>query len=129
LYNWFAVSDIRSICPEGWYIPSKKELDVLSNYSGDWKKTGGWLKESGFKNWNQPDEGADNRTGFSALPGGGRSKDGYFYDFGNRFRFWSSTQFGKFEESFNLFLQHSKAEALLFRNEITYGFSVRCIKD
>jgi uncharacterized protein (TIGR02145 family) len=129
LYNWFAVSDIRSISPDGWHIPSKNELDILRNYSGDWKKTGGWLKESGFEHWNQPNEGADNKTGFSALPGGGRSKTGKFLDGGLIGRFWSSTQFGSFEESFNLFLPHNEAGALLFRNEMNYGFSIRCIRD
>jgi len=129
LYNWFAVNDARSICPEGWHMPSRKEMDILRNYSGDWKKTGGWLKGPGSDHWNQPNEGADNRTGFSALPGGGRGKNGNFFEIGNRGRFWSSTQFGKFNESWNLFLPHNETGALMFRNELNCGFSIRCIKD
>jgi uncharacterized protein (TIGR02145 family) len=129
LYNWFAVKDIRSICPEGWHIPSKVEMEILRKYSGDWKRTGGWLKESGFQHWEKPNEGATNKTGFSALPGGGRSKNGNFYDNGHRSHFWSSTRFGKFNECWNLFLLHNETGALLFRNEMNYGFSVRCIRD
>jgi len=129
LYNWYAVNDPNSICPAGWHVPSRDELEVLRKCSGDWKTSGGWLKETGFNHWKQPNEGASNKTGFTALPGGARSKDGRFHEFGIRGRFWSSTQFGKFDECFSLFLPHHEAGALMFRNEMNSGFSVRCIKD
>jgi len=129
LYNWYAVNDPRSVCPEGWHVPSRNELDVLRKCSGDWKTSGGWLREAGYSHWKQPNEGASNKTGFSALPGGARGKDGRFHEFGIRGRFWSSTQFGKFNESWNLFLPHNENGALMFRDELSCGFSIRCIKD
>jgi uncharacterized protein (TIGR02145 family) len=29
LYNWFAVSDNRNVCPSGWHIPSDGEWNFL----------------------------------------------------------------------------------------------------
>jgi uncharacterized protein (TIGR02145 family) len=129
LYNWYAVNDLRSVCPEGWHVPSRIELDVLRKCSGDWKTSGGWLREAGFSHWIQPNEGASNKTGFTALPGGARYKDGRFQSIGNRGRFWSSTRFGNFSECWNLFLVSNEARALFFRDEMNCGFSIRCIKD
>jgi len=34
LYNWFAVNDIRGLCPSGWHVPTDKEWDELINYIG-----------------------------------------------------------------------------------------------
>ena len=32
LYNWYAVTDNRNICPEGWHVPSNNEWAILANY-------------------------------------------------------------------------------------------------
>jgi hypothetical protein len=34
LYNWFAVSDNRGLCPFGWHIPSNDEWITLTNFLG-----------------------------------------------------------------------------------------------
>lgn len=49
LYNWYAVNDSRGLVPEGWHIPSYKEWNKLTIFSGGkgvvgtkLKNTDGW---------------------------------------------------------------------------------------
>jgi uncharacterized protein (TIGR02145 family) len=130
LYNWFVISDERSICPEGWHIPSKEELEILRINSGGHAVAGGKLKEAGFTHWKPPNEGADNSTGFSALPGGMRSKRAKFYYLGTRCRIWSSTEFGNWDEYWSLLLRHTENGAtLMSMDKPICGYSIRCLKD
>ena len=32
LYNWYAVDDVRSLCPSGWHVPTDGEWTDLENY-------------------------------------------------------------------------------------------------
>jgi len=34
LYNWYAVADLRNICPTGWHVPTEAEWTVLTDYLG-----------------------------------------------------------------------------------------------
>ncbi len=86
LYTWFAVTDSRNVCPEGWHVPTHTEWIALTDYlinngfgdSGSRYKiaksmayTSGW-----FSGWIGGTTGVDqtgnNRSGFSALPAGYR---------------------------------------------------------
>jgi uncharacterized protein (TIGR02145 family) len=96
LYNWYAVSDPRGLAPAGWHVPTDDEWKALEMYLGMtqsqadatglyWRGTneGGKLKEAGTAHWQSPNTGADNSSGFTALPGGSRSSiDGSFYTVG-----------------------------------------------
>ncbi len=66
LYNWYAATDPRNVCPTGWHVPSKIEWDVLFSYIG----SVGPLKETGSSHWLTPNTGATNTVNFTALPGG-----------------------------------------------------------
>jgi len=66
LYNWYAATDSRNVCPTGWHVPSKIEWDILFNYIGGV----GPLKETGTSHWLTPNTGATNLVNFTALPGG-----------------------------------------------------------
>lgn len=88
LYNSYAVNTNR-LCPSGWHVPTFGDWRTLTSYLVD-SIAGGKLKENGIEHWNIPNIGATNETGFTALPGGGRSEDGYFFDLGYRGIFWSS---------------------------------------
>jgi uncharacterized protein (TIGR02145 family) len=72
------------VCPEGWRLPSDEdwmelehymgmqedELDGIGIIRGKESNVGGKLKEIGYTYWKEPNEGANNESGFSALPGG-----------------------------------------------------------
>jgi uncharacterized protein (TIGR02145 family) len=68
LYNWYTVTT-GNLCLTGWHVPSLSELNTLISYLGGYDIAGGKLKESGIINWLEPNVGATNETGFTALPG------------------------------------------------------------
>lgn len=97
LYNSFAITDARRICPKGWHVPSDDEWTALENFLGV-GSAGAALKESGTTHWLSPNTGATNSSGFTALPGGYRGGTGVFPfvgidNLGSHGLWWSSTEF------------------------------------
>jgi uncharacterized protein (TIGR02145 family) len=130
LYNWYAASDNRNICPSGWHVPSDSEWTVLTDYLGG-SVAGGKMKSAGTAYWNSPNTGATNESGFSVLPGGYRNSDGSFDDVSYNAFFWSATENdADFSRALNrsLSLNHGYARRS-FGNFKSFGASVRCLKD
>jgi uncharacterized protein (TIGR02145 family) len=129
LYNWWAVNDSRNMAPAGWHVPTDAEWTILTDYLGESSIAGGKLKEEGFAHWGNPNSGATNESGLSALPGGYRdSTSGYYTSLGTYAYFWSSTEYGNNHAwNHNLNYYHST----VYRNSIgkQAGFSVRCVRD
>jgi uncharacterized protein (TIGR02145 family) len=135
LYNWFAVNDDRGVCPEDWHVPTDDEWTELSDYLSGYLTAGGMMKgigtiEEGDGLWNEPNLGANNESGFTALPGGKRHNLGHFNLINSNGIFWSSTanlnsEF--YSWSRTLHYTHSRIE----RDSYYWvnGFSIRCIKD
>ena len=128
LYNWYAVDDSRNIAPEGWHVPTDDEWQILVDYLGGSSVAGGKMKETGTEHWNSPNTGATNESGFTALPGGYRIGNGYYFSMGNYGYFWSSTEsssnFAWYRE---LGYYHSAVGRHSGSKQI--GFSVRCVRD
>lgn len=91
LYNWFAVKllqmDIDKYNTDnptalwGWRVPTQADFQTLSTYLGGDAVSGGKLKLAGTTYWNNPNTGADNSSGFSAIGSGYRSSaEGTFID-------------------------------------------------
>lgn len=139
LYNWYAVTNSRRLCPTGWHVPSDAEWTQLEIYLGmsqttanlvNWRGTneGGKMKESGLTHWNSPNTGATNESGFNGLPGGIR----WTSDFSNSVRangtWWSSTEYNS-NEAWYRGLYWDRGTICRSQDPKTYGFAVRCIKD
>ena len=79
-------------------------------------------------NWAEPNTGATNESGFSALPGGGNTINGYYQPTNGSAFFWSSTENLAFM-AWSRNLSYTEVDG--FRDDVNknYGFSVRCIKD
>ncbi|MBA7544886.1 hypothetical protein ES705_37247 [subsurface metagenome] len=90
LYNWYTVEK-GNLCPTGWHVPTDAEWTTLTDYLGGASVAGGKLKETGTAHWSYPNTGATNESGFTALPGGGRSLNGTFGYVGSSGGWWSST--------------------------------------
>jgi uncharacterized protein (TIGR02145 family) len=127
LYNWYAVADPRNLAPSGWHIPTDDEWTELANYLGGPNVAGGKLKESGIMHWIYG-FGATNETGFTALPGGHRSTNGFFYPPGYYGYWWSYTEVNV-EEPLTWAMFYTNGELLNGPGEKGIGRSVRCIKD
>jgi uncharacterized protein (TIGR02145 family) len=127
LYNWYAVDDVRGLCPNGWHVPTDAEFTTLNNTLGGSNVAGGKLKSISDL-WDAPNTNADNSTGFSGLPGGYRDPYGSFVPIGTTGFWWSSTQYNA-GTSWNFFLKNDNANGNKNFNYKTTGFSVRCLRD
>jgi len=129
LYNWY-VAGSSNICPEGWHVPTDEEWTQLTTYLGGEAEAGGKLKESGTIHWKDPNTGATNETGFTALPGGRRYQEGEFQDLGEVGRWWTSTEHESFEIA--AWYRQMKFDGRnVFRHNLRkiHGYCIRCIKD
>jgi uncharacterized protein (TIGR02145 family) len=140
LYNWYAVNDPRGLAPTGWHVPTNDEWVSLINCLGGEYVAGGKLKETGTTHWDDPNVGATNETGFTALPGNLRQKSGAFSPlFATPFlgivgSFWTSTEFISDLDMFdnnahNHFIPSFEASVQSPVEDKAYGFSVRCVKN
>jgi uncharacterized protein (TIGR02145 family) len=120
LYNWFAVSDPRGLCPKGWHVPNILEYENLVEHLGGVQQALKLLKSN--KSW--VDNGT-NETGFSAVP---TSNEGYA-------SYWTATD----APPFGLGNSRNKDNAYSFRIEENYIYkdgtyskkwpmAVRCVK-
>ncbi len=124
LYNWYAIKDVRGVCPVGFHIPTSVEYATLSTTIGG---NGGLLKEIGTSHWYSPNTGATDKYGFKALGTGymgtsspsGISQSTYL---------WTSTESAA----------ASAYTRSLFNTDATFnqsaqgkigGFAVRCLHD
>ena len=148
LYNWYAATDSRGICPSGWHVPTDSEwnklvkfidsgADTSSTTSTQTQSTtaGGEMKTAGTNYWNFPSTGT-NASGFSAKGGGFRRSDvgnplhGMVDNLNMNGFFWSTT-------TYDLNNQEALFRLLIFawdgvdrtRTEKRYGASIRCVKD
>ena len=127
LYNWYAVNTGK-LCPTGWHIPTRDEWTTLTTYLGGENVAGGKLKETGTTHWLDPNTGATNETGFTALPGGYRNLNGAYTTVGHYSDWWSSTEVSTKDARYRGMGYYY---ADVFRNDDSKhsGFSVRCLKD
>jgi uncharacterized protein (TIGR02145 family) len=125
LYNWHAVN-AKKLCPEGWHVPTNEEWAALVDFLGGEDVAGGKLKESGTTHWNSPNEGANNSSGFTGLPGGSRSD--LFHSLGDGARWWSSSEYD-LTNAWALSVSYTSASTFWYNYTKRHGYSVRCIRD
>ncbi len=128
LYNWHAVNT-GLLAPTGWHVPTDAEWTVMENYLGNDNYVGAKLKETGLAHWYDPNEGATNATGFTALPGGSRFSTGSFYNLTYNGYWWTATT--GTDVSYAIYRYASFSLTALYNSEDykTDGISVRCVKD
>ncbi len=126
LYNYYTVVDSRNLCPTGWHVPTNTDWTDLSDYLGDDDTAGGKLKEAGTTHW-LSNTGADNSTGFTALPGGYRWDTYDFGDMGAAGEWWSPTEY---TETYGWIIYLETSLRLTITGDYkSTGCSVRCLKD
>jgi uncharacterized protein (TIGR02145 family) len=129
LYNWFTVNT-GLLCPTGWHVPTDNEWSALTNYMGGENIAGAEMKEAGVTHWAEPNMGATNSSGFTALPGGQRHEsDGTFIGTSLYDVWWSSTEYKIYKSWYR---SVAAINTVVFRSNGSLkqrGFSIRCIKD
>jgi len=141
LYNYYAVEDERGICPDGWHVSTDDEWSQMLIYLGmdeddTWNYGYGGTNEGGMlkaiDGWNQPNTGATNITGFSALPEGSFSYCGMYpptYCQSNKGylgQFWTKNDDGS---AWYRGLDWDRADVQHQLKDKWAGKSVRCIED
>jgi uncharacterized protein (TIGR02145 family) len=138
LYNWYAVSDPRGICPTGWRVPSLSDWNNLVTFLDESADTtcslctqstiaGGALKSANIAFW-ETNIDATNASGFSALPSGFRSSNGSFANAGYLGFYWTSTDYSS-NSAYSSILYYNSANLRSNGNNKRTGFAVRCIQD
>jgi uncharacterized protein (TIGR02145 family) len=131
LYTWYVVTDNRGLCPDGWHLPADNEWATLIANLGSKIEACDKLRETGTEHWLYPNNGANNKTGFSALPGGFKSP----YDQGpstfeglcrNGF-WWVATEYSP-NEGCILYMTFEGMLSYSFADK-KFGLSVRCVRD
>jgi uncharacterized protein (TIGR02145 family) len=143
LYTWYAVTDIRGVCPTGWHLPTDVEWTTLTDYlinngygyggSGDdiaksIASTSGWTADPTAGNVGN-DLVSNNSSGFTAPPSGYRNYYGAFdYIGGSGVYWWSSSEYST---TYAFLRRIYYSYSSVSRNFIYkyYGLSVRCLKD
>jgi uncharacterized protein (TIGR02145 family) len=128
MYDW---ENARKACPSGWHLPGDEEWTVLVDFLGGPMVAGGKIKETGTKHWKEPNKGATNETGFTALPNGYRTARGKYINFKNNLAyFWSSTAADEVN-AWGYYITYG--EPIIYRYSYSFskdmGFAVRCVKD
>lgn len=126
LYTWTAAT---TACPSGWHLPSKAEWETLFTAVGGQSTASNVLKST--SGWYVARNGTD-VYGFSALPAGGRSDVGGYYNKGDDAYFWSSTEDNRYSAYYTtLYYDSDKGfdNAKFINDGKDYAFSVRCLKD
>jgi uncharacterized protein (TIGR02145 family) len=139
LYNWYAAKgiyttgtitsiDTGKICPEGWRVPTDADWTTLTTELGGESVAGGKMKSIGTAYWSSQSAGTDNSSGFSALPGGYRIKDGSFNNLSNSAVFWRATEVND-NNAWSSRLEHNSNNVSRNSYEKQLGASIRCLKD
>jgi uncharacterized protein (TIGR02145 family) len=129
LYNWYAVGDPRALCPTGWHVPTDADWSELTDHLGGESIAGGKLKDTTTTLWQSPNEGANNETGFTALPGGERMDDGSFQRINQFGYLWSSSLIPSLNVAFYRDMAYNNGSVKKDYYKREFGLSVRCIRD
>jgi uncharacterized protein (TIGR02145 family) len=143
LYNWYAVAGIyntasatnpalrKKLVPSGWHVPTDLEWTQLTDCLGGEGVAGGKMKDTGTSLWLNPNTAANNASGFTGLPGGGRTNHSYppFFSGVSEFGgWWSSSEYGV-SDAWVRSLGSNVGYASRGVSDKQVGRSVRCVKD
>ena len=135
LYDW---ETALAACPEGWRLPSDADWTQLLNSIGG-TSIGGKLKSThtkqpgpeGHPAWHEPNTGATDEIGFSALPGGSRASvasESTFAAIGNMGGWWSSLELNS-ENAWLRSITHYYGNVNRVTAYKSNGYSIRCVRD
>jgi len=144
LYNWYTVNTGK-LAPTGWHVPTDAEWDTLEKYllahgyNWDGTTTNNKMAKSisAQTDWaTSRVAGAvgnnlsrNNTSGFSALPGGFRDLIGRFSSIGHNGFWWSTTAYVAPFAYYRYLYYDSNELSRDYFNMISYGFSVRLLRN
>jgi len=152
LYNWYAVDNNagtkvasnggKNVCPTGWHVPNDAEwttlTDYLTNNGYGYEGSGTDIAKSmaatsGWQAYGTPgtvgnDQASNNRSGFTALPSGGRYGTGA-YNLIEGGGFWWSSSEDSAASAYRRRINYNSGDVNRSYANKQVGFSVRCLRD
>lgn len=141
LYNWYAVTDERSLCPAGWRVPTDEDWKYLEGYADSKYGIGHYIWDTDSSQGRGEDAGSKLKLfkihhlylgsddfGFSATLGGFRRQNGAFEGEWERGYFWSATERNETTALWRG-LRYNTGKISRDAWHKTVGGSVRCVKD
>lgn len=146
-YNHYAVSDKRGLAPKGYRIPTKKDVEILTNKLGGLDKAGWFLQyQEPYEMY--PNGFGDSTIGFNVNGNGHRSANGSHWSIqSSKGDYWLRDEIIKDPGEFKNVVKESEikdkqhlqayffsvyfyeAEMFLWSEQKGCGMSVRCIKE
>jgi uncharacterized protein (TIGR02145 family) len=151
LYNWYAVDNNaatkvasnsgKNVCPTGWHVAYDGEWTTLTDYltnngygyftrsdiAKSMAATSGW-STSGTPGSVGNEQESNNRSGFTALPGGSLFYNGSYVSIGKSGYWWSSSEYSTLNPWFR-YMNSGIGNVLRTNGSKQDGFSVRCLRD
>ncbi len=142
LYNFYSVSSLENIAPEGWHVASEEDWQKLETHLGmsnedvlkvNWRgvNEGDKLKQDyQLRSWkNFTNVWGTNESGFAALPCGCRLFDGRncLPNTSEQGFWWTSTSTEN--EAWFRNLDYKKSKIFRYFVSKNYGYAIRCVKD
>lgn len=127
LYNWETASEV---CPSGWHLPNKDEVNILVDYLGGTKEAGEKLKSINGWPLKKGENYGNNESGFNALPGGFFDNNTQIVDkYEKSAKWWLSNTSGLKNAWFFAVRYSTKKVIINNAQGRNHGNTVRCIKD
>lgn len=130
LYNWYAINNAANLAPVGWHIPNDNDWkELVEALGGDMQIVSPKLKsKKGWEKYGKTSGNGNNKSGFSAIPGGGlRSIYFTFYGIGIEAYFWSSTYRPNGQPT--VFTLRNSNNPRNETHGFDEGYSVRCVRN
>ncbi len=155
LYNWFAATSEKGLCPAGWRVPTHEDWGQLRQHVMDQgypqrdephslgnamkscrqidSPLGDDCETSEHPRWDAPVSWAKEHVGldafgFAGLPSGYRFPNGRYRGIGNLGSWWTATE----ESADRAWLHHVDSnEGFMYQNmqSKNYGLAIRCVRD
>jgi len=134
LYNWYAAKTFQNdidafnaanpTTPWGWKVPAQADWTTLQTTLGGSTVAGGKIKKEGLTYWTTPNTGADNSSGFSAIPNGYRNAaTGVVTGMGLYSEFWTTTGYRFYQQ-----YTDSAIGSANMAGSFTFGTAIRLLK-
>ena len=119
----------QGLCPDGWRIPNDYDWNILINVVGGMDLAGGALKDTSSSNWQLPNVGATNSSGFTAGGSGDRVNTSEYLWFKTGAVFWTASLYSGKTAAMVWSLRNSDDDGYTTNIPYDDASSLRCIKN
>ena len=127
----YACEAARKVCPDGWRLPVKADIDSLIVFYQNigWYRGTELRSATGWTNYDGESTNGSDYSGFTLLPAGLKNGDGLYEGEGHEAWFWYDAGCEDEEFSYAVYANYGGFFGYRYKGDTNAGFYVRCIKD